>query len=840
MENAKQMKRFLLLALLAIVSVCIFSSCGDKDAGEDTSLKLSRLDNWKEYTIVYPSSYDKNQMLPVAEFASEIESVCCTRLRAESDFTLPGESAPTDTLEILIGLTNRQESADKAPTLAEDEFTVQLVGGRLVILGGSYMATVAALDFAKTELLTEEGIFYPTDNDFMKKAEFHSISICGTDISDFEIVYKDKDAIFGEQLASDLNELIAKKVYLTLPHCKMSEWAGGSAIFFEKSEELGSSNYKIYEKDGNLYISYDCAANAYNAIKLLRSVFDSDVKLEFASGYCKAESTPTYKILMFGASNTQMGYIVMGVDMYLQTQYGDISYEVINMGRSGGSVASAQRDFGGQFKTRAEREIYDLNPDAVILQFFFNGIGTAGVTTNSQSLTIERIWDSSARKEFDVNLLYENGEFIGVEQTKAKYPGIFTQQGRINFSSVKYDSLDEFNAAYADVERLAFVKHAVDATFPVDLENQAANITEFSKSMYSYYHFVCELASKGITVFPTTPINYDEEWEHTTLGERIIGIKYVHDDTTEFLKNAFADMDRVEVIDFSAPSLELKYQLHEESNFTKSYTNDRKHFTGMNTAACGIATTTMVDMLGKNIIFGKDETVGKDYVAYSEISTDGKVKADNSDVTDVKIEDGVLSFSYKPHGVSIASFEGLMEARQKLSNGKFEEGIEKYGENVNKEIIKVTGLDDGKTYTISMDGAKLKQTFTGAELAAGVDISLDKNNPSAQVVKKILEALETKRANATKIRGLGYVRETQLFKRGIDDSVATREELMKVLDDILAEFPDKNNYTHKTALNYKEMYDTLHEYYARVDLNDYKVKKLLDFDPYKVVIEELK
>jgi hypothetical protein len=42
------------------------------------------------------------------------------------------------------------------------------------------------------------------------------------------------------------------------------------------------------------------------------------------------------------------------------------------------------------------------------------------------------------------------------------------------------------------------------------------------------------------------------------------------------------------------------------------------------------------------------------------------------------------------------------------------------------------------------------------------------------------------------------------------------------------------------AVEYKEIYDELDDYNSSIDLCDYQVKKLLDFEPYKVVIEEVK
>ncbi|MDY3929012.1 MAG: hypothetical protein SOZ34_06575, partial [Clostridia bacterium] len=49
-------------------------------------------------------------------------------------------------------------------------------------------------------------------------------------------------------------------------------------------------------------------------------------------------------------------------------------------------------------------------------------------------------------------------------------------------------------------------------------------------------------------------------------------------------------------------------------------------------------------------------------------------------------------------------------------------------EDLNKELITVTGLSDGN-YKIMIDGVDLTKTYTADELASGVNIATDKNNP---------------------------------------------------------------------------------------------------------------
>lgn len=62
-----------------------------------------------------------------------------------TDYTDWGTSAPTDTKEILIGLTNRQESIDAHAALNETEYVIKVVNSRLVVVGYDDECTIAAV-----------------------------------------------------------------------------------------------------------------------------------------------------------------------------------------------------------------------------------------------------------------------------------------------------------------------------------------------------------------------------------------------------------------------------------------------------------------------------------------------------------------------------------------------------------------------------------------------------------------------------------------------------------------------------------------------------------------------
>lgn len=79
-----------------------------------------------------------------------------------------------------------------------------------------------------------------------------------------------------------------------------------------------------------------------------------------------------------------------------------------------------------------------------------------------------------------------------------------------------------------------------------------------------------------------------------------------------------------------------------------------------------------------------------------------------------------ITYKYRPNALPMPVSKEYEYAEQTL-------GLP-VTEDLNKELITVTGLSDGN-YKIMIDGIELTQTHTADELATGVNIATDKNNP---------------------------------------------------------------------------------------------------------------
>jgi hypothetical protein len=140
-----------------------------------------------DYTIIRPETTSAGVRQATADLTTALSSATGCTFKPGTDWVNHGESAPTDTLEILVGLTNRQESIDAHAALKEKEYTVRIMGERLVLVGYDDSCTVAAvaaflkllptlvteghtLSLAKDFKLLDEYVRYPWLNEFDKSS----------------------------------------------------------------------------------------------------------------------------------------------------------------------------------------------------------------------------------------------------------------------------------------------------------------------------------------------------------------------------------------------------------------------------------------------------------------------------------------------------------------------------------------------------------------------------------------------------------------------------------------------------------------------------------------------
>lgn len=113
-----------------------------------------------DYTLIRPDRSDGSITDAMLALNDAINASYGVKLAVNTDWVKGVSSEDryeTEAKEILLGDTNRRESKEIVASLEEDEYTVRIVGNKLVIAGGTDYATVAALKEFTKKYLSDKG-----------------------------------------------------------------------------------------------------------------------------------------------------------------------------------------------------------------------------------------------------------------------------------------------------------------------------------------------------------------------------------------------------------------------------------------------------------------------------------------------------------------------------------------------------------------------------------------------------------------------------------------------------------------------------------------------------------
>ena len=153
------MKKFvkilcIILALAMVVPMGLISCGSDTDKKEEGGKKEEEAkelvifaDGKSDYTIVRPDSSPTVLTDAVTSFRAAFKDKFGAEPDISSDWVKKGEEVPVGTKEILVGNTNRPETAEVKKALEKDTFIIKAVGNRLVFVADSDSLLVSALAY---------------------------------------------------------------------------------------------------------------------------------------------------------------------------------------------------------------------------------------------------------------------------------------------------------------------------------------------------------------------------------------------------------------------------------------------------------------------------------------------------------------------------------------------------------------------------------------------------------------------------------------------------------------------------------------------------------------------
>ena len=212
--KGKRMIRFaaMVLSLNLISGALIFSGCrksGEKaPSGEGVTIVS---ESASDYVILYP----KNAGVTTVRIAEQLRDAIKEKTGAALQ-VLSADQQEESEKEILIGeMDERQISLDVGKTVRIDDYVIQVVGSRVLILGGNESRTVSAVKYfinSQVNEATDGKLTVPSGELTRKDGNYAvtDLTLGAVDISEFRIVY----SAFREDFFHDAVEEIQTRVML--------------------------------------------------------------------------------------------------------------------------------------------------------------------------------------------------------------------------------------------------------------------------------------------------------------------------------------------------------------------------------------------------------------------------------------------------------------------------------------------------------------------------------------------------------------------------------------------------------------------------------------------------
>ncbi len=253
------MKRILALLLCLLMAVGTLASCktpggdGDDTNPAGTDVPVNNIDiNVKDYTVIRPENPSTSLLAAVIQLRKDMENAAGVSPGLTTDWLKAGVQPDDNALEILIGNTNRPQTAEAMAKAGDAGFTVEINGNKIVIVGANDTLTVAAVNyFTQTYVVNSSAGKLPLPENLCYISEqFNMLAVVENGKSDFKIIYSDDldnttddNGIvdYRVQLAKDIREKIKE----------ISGVAPGLGTDWKKGDTDTSGYYEILVGDTN-------------------------------------------------------------------------------------------------------------------------------------------------------------------------------------------------------------------------------------------------------------------------------------------------------------------------------------------------------------------------------------------------------------------------------------------------------------------------------------------------------------------------------------------------------------------------------------------------------------
>lgn len=273
-------KKILALFAALIALVCLLCACAGNGDGTQTStdpapsvttpqegegtttpaaqsrIMLADLAN---YSVVRPETTSDSVKESTLRVYRKLGELGVKTIKTDFIVTdRPGSKLVESDYEILVGNTNRKETEAATAGLRIDDYGYSLIGTKIVIFGGDDEAIDrAARAFIENVIgkVGDDGVFMDETQNTLVLGQYNvdSMSLAGTDISDYRIVYAGSGVRYGDkELAAALGESVTRATgYVLDVVSDRAEYNGGKEILVGKTNrDVGGAYDKTLENNG--------------------------------------------------------------------------------------------------------------------------------------------------------------------------------------------------------------------------------------------------------------------------------------------------------------------------------------------------------------------------------------------------------------------------------------------------------------------------------------------------------------------------------------------------------------------------------------------------------------
>ncbi len=223
------MKKIIVALLLTILLLMQLAACKTDKTPADTTTITPETTVPQPVEIVLNSKDTLYTIISSEDASEEVEAIASgfwksmfsaslsQRLQIDVDWVQNKEDADNDNYEILIGETNRPETAEAKELLNTYlDYAISVSGNKIAIIANTAERLADAVDYFKTQLTVTDGTLkYIGKSQIVStwdKYEYANMSICGNSIADYNIIVSKTANAAEISVANDLVDLIANNV----------------------------------------------------------------------------------------------------------------------------------------------------------------------------------------------------------------------------------------------------------------------------------------------------------------------------------------------------------------------------------------------------------------------------------------------------------------------------------------------------------------------------------------------------------------------------------------------------------------------------------------------------